>query len=89
MSKPLKIPIIFTPRECIKYEQNFVLDINNLHQINVTIIGEGIPFKLELEKNEDNYIDLGVVRVGQEYHKYIPIVNQGKKMINITFDIDN
>ena len=28
------------------------------------IKGEGIPFKLELEKNEDAYVDLGIVRVG-------------------------
>jgi hydrocephalus-inducing protein len=49
----LKIPISFTPRECIKYEEVITFDINNLHKIDVKITGEGIPFKLELEKTED------------------------------------
>jgi len=26
----LKIPIIFTPRECIKYEESVIFDVNGL-----------------------------------------------------------
>lgn len=49
----LKIPIVFTPRESRKYEEIITFDINGLHKIDVKISGEGIPFKLELEKTED------------------------------------
>jgi len=47
------VPILFTPRECIKYNETIVLDINNLHKIEIKVKGEGIPLKIELEKTED------------------------------------
>ena len=49
----LKIPITFTPRECVKYGELVTLDINNLYKIDLNITGEGVPFKVELEKAED------------------------------------
>jgi len=49
----LKIPIQFIPRECIKYAETITFDINGLHKIDVNIAGEGVPFKLELDKTED------------------------------------
>lgn len=49
----LKIPIIFTPRESKKYQDTITLDINGLQKIDVVISGEGVPFKLELERTED------------------------------------
>lgn len=33
----LKIPIVFTPRECIKYNETITFDINGLHKIDVLI----------------------------------------------------
>lgn len=49
----LTIPITFTPRECVRYEQIVTFDINGLHKIDVVVKGEGTPFKLELDKSED------------------------------------
>lgn len=37
----LRVPIIFTPRETIKYDETIVLDINNLHKIEIKLVGEG------------------------------------------------
>jgi hypothetical protein len=31
----LKVPIVFTPRECILYNEKVIIDINNLHKIEV------------------------------------------------------
>ena len=60
----MKIPITFTPRECVKYEESVIVDINGLHKIDVRINGEGIPLKLELDKTEDQNIDFGVFTIG-------------------------
>lgn len=60
----LKIPITFTPRECTKYEENVLFDINGLHKIEVRFTGEGVQLKLELDKSEDQNIDFGVYTIG-------------------------
>ena len=44
----LQIPITFTPRECVKYDESVVFDINGLHKIEVRFTGEGVPLKLDL-----------------------------------------
>lgn len=62
-------------------------DINNLHKIEVKISGEGIPFKIELEKTEDSNVDFGVVRVNGDTTKVVGLVNMSRKPIAITFDI--
>lgn len=46
----LRIPIVFTPRELIKYQETLIFDINSLNKIHVKIKGEGIPLKLEVER---------------------------------------
>ena len=49
----MKVPIVFTPRDIMKYEETIQLDINNLHKMELKVMGEGIPFKIELDKQED------------------------------------
>ena len=83
----LEVPIIFTPREIRNYEEKVTFDINNLHKIEVMISGEGIPFKLELEKNEDVNLDFGVVRVNSDTTRVVGLVNTSRKPISVTFDI--
>jgi len=46
----LKVPIVFTPRDIMKYEETIQLDINNLHKMELKVMGEGIPFKIDLDK---------------------------------------
>lgn len=87
-SNVLSIPIHFTPRECIKYNETVTFDINGLHKIDVTLRGEGIPFKLELEKTEDQNVDLGIVRVGNELSRQVIVSNLSKRPISITFDTE-
>ena len=60
----LKIPITFTPRECTRYEENVIFDINGLQKIEVRFTGEGVQLKLELDKSEDQNIDFGVYTIG-------------------------
>jgi len=75
----ISVPIVFTPRDYIKYNEIITLNINNLHTIDVKISGEGVPMKLELEKSEDQIIDFGVQRVGSDTTKMVYLVNQSKK----------
>lgn len=42
----LRVPIVFTPRSYVKYQENLVFDINGLNQIVVQVKGEGVPLKL-------------------------------------------
>lgn len=85
-SNVLSIPIRFTPRECIKYNETVTFDINGLHKIDVNIKGEGIPFKLELEKTEDQNVDLGISRVGQIVTRQVMVNNLSRRPISLTFD---
>lgn len=86
----LKVPIVFTPRDLKKYSEDIVFDINNgLNKMIVKIKGEGIPLKLELEKTEDQNIDFGVTHVGSESSRTVNVINNSKKKIEITFDVDN
>jgi len=85
----VKIPIVFTPRDLMKYNETLVFDINELNKIEVKIKGEGIPLKLELERTEDQNIDFGVSKVGHEVSRTVSVVNHSKKKIEITFDVDN
>jgi tRNA U54 and U55 pseudouridine synthase Pus10 len=57
-----------------------------LHKIDVKIVGEGIPFKLELEKTEDQHVDFGVVRVDKDSTRTVSLINYSKKQLSITFE---
>lgn len=51
--------------------------------------GEGVPFKLEVEKTENQNIDFGITKVGEESSRVVSIINLSKKKIDITFDTDS
>ena len=85
----LKVPIVFTPRDLLKYQEDIVFDINGLNKMIVKVKGEGIPLKLQLEKTEDQNIDFGVTRVGSEISRTVSLWNHSKKKIDITFDVED
>ena len=82
----LKIPVVFTPREFMSYEEVITLDINNLFKLDLKIYGEGIQFKLELEKTEDQHIDFGILKVGQDVTRTVSLINYSKKSMNLSLD---
>jgi hypothetical protein len=47
-----------------------------------------VPLKLELEKTEDQNIDFGITKVGSEVSRVASLVNNSKKKIEITFDVE-
>lgn len=80
----LEVPIIFTPREIKKYQETISFDFNNLYKLDVVITGEGIPMQLELVDPDQAFVNFGIVSVGSDITKTIPLINKSKKPINFT-----
>lgn len=83
----LKVPIVFSPREMIKYQETVEFDINGLHKLGIVIRGEGTPIKLELEKSEDTSVDFGIVRIGTDVTKTVRLMNFGKRPLTMNLDV--
>ena len=59
-----------------------MLDLNGLHKIELKIIGEGVPLKLELEKAANKLVDFGIQRVGSDVIRRIVLVNSRELLMN-------
>lgn len=82
----LKIRVVFTPREFTSYNETISLDINNLYKLDLNLLGEGIQFKLELERTEDQHIDFGIVKVGSDVTRTVSLINHSKKTVSISLE---
>ena len=80
----LEVPIIFTPREIKKYQETITFDFNNLYTIDVVITGEGIPMLLELQDPDQALVDFGIVSVGGDVTKTVPLINKSKKPVTFS-----
>jgi len=80
-SNILKVPILFTPRECRKYEEKVRLDFNNLYQVDILVKAQGIPLNLDLRDPDQAITDLGIVSVGGQASRTIPILNKSQKAV--------
>jgi len=63
------------------YSETFTLDFNNLYKVDVVVKGEGIPLHLELKDPDQAYLDFGIVTVGGDVTKTVPIINKSKKPV--------
>lgn len=78
----IEIPITFTPRELKQYHEIIKLNFNNgLYFIDIVVQGQGVPMHLDLKDPDQSFVNLGVVSVGQEISKIVPIVNRSLKTI--------
>ena len=78
----IEIPITFTPRELKQYHETIKLNFNNgLYFIDITVKGQGVPMHLDLKDPDQSQVNLGVVSVGQEVSKIVPVVNRSLKTI--------
>jgi hydrocephalus-inducing protein len=77
----LNVPILFTPRECRKYEEKVRLDFNNLYQVDILVKAQGIPLNLDLRDPDQAITDLGIVSVGGSASRTIPILNKSQKAV--------
>lgn len=47
-----------------------------------------MPLKIDLEKQEDSLVDFGVAKVGQDVTKVVYLVNQSKKSVRLSMDVE-
>jgi hypothetical protein len=78
---PLQIPFLFTPRDIRSYEEVVTFDFNNLYKVEVLVKGEGIPLQLELKDPDQAFLDFGIVSVGGDVTKTVPLINRSKKPV--------
>ncbi len=81
----LEIPITFTPRELRKYSEVIRLNFNDgLYFVDVSVQGQGIPLNLELRDPDQSFTNLGIVSVGQEVSRVVPLVNRSLKAVKFS-----
>ena len=80
-SAKLEIPIVFTPREIRKYAETIKLDFNGLYFVDVQVTGQGIPLNLDLKDPDQLLTDLGIVSVGGDVSRTVPVINRSAKAV--------
>lgn len=85
----VKIPIVFTPREIRKYNETIKLDFNGLYFVDMQITGQGIPLNLDLKDPDHAHTDMGIVSVGGNSTKIVPIINRSTKAVKFRIKPDN
>eukprot|EP00605_Chrysophyceae_sp_TOSAG23-4_P000636 GSChrysophyteH1.ASY1.ANO1.717.1 assembled CDS len=79
----LDVPIRFAPRDVKDYTFVIPFVINATSKANVTILGKGISARLEMVNASQRRTPFGIVNVGNEVRKTIPIVNRSKKALPV------
>jgi hydrocephalus-inducing protein len=77
----LEIPIVFTPREIRKYSETIKLDFNGLYFVDIQVIGQGIHLNLDLKDPDQLDTDLGIVSVGGDVSRTVPVINRSAKSV--------
>lgn len=77
----LQVPILFTPRALGPFSEIVTFDFNNLYKVDVLVKGEGIPLQLELKDPDQAFLDFGIVSVGGDVTKTVPLINRSKKPV--------
>lgn len=80
-TEKLQVPILFTPREIRAYNETIKLDFNGLYFVDINIIGQGIPLQLDLKDPDQAYTNLGIVSVGGEVSRTVPLINRSQKSV--------
>ncbi|XP_043589559.1 hydrocephalus-inducing protein-like isoform X1 [Bombus pyrosoma] len=83
----ITIPIVFRPLKEIKYHECLVFTINSANEKRITIIGEGIGYKVRLVNPRDKSIDLGNVPARKSVVRKIPVINEGLAPLDLRFGI--
>lgn len=82
-----RIPIVFSPRDVRKYKEKITFIINNNHEMQILVEGEGCRFILDVIQPTDDLVDFGSVLVGKEVHRKFVLKNNSRRMIPIDFDV--
>lgn len=79
----LNVPIRFAPRDVKEYAFVIPFVVNGTSKVPITIVGKGIQPRLELVNASQRSLNFGIVNLGNEVRKTIPIVNKSKKALSV------
>jgi hydrocephalus-inducing protein len=85
----LEIPIVFIPRDFTKYRDIIKFKFNGIYDVDVEIIGEGIPLRVELEDPAMQNLNFGIIQLGQSKKMEFVVVNRGKIKVNVQLYAEN
>ena len=74
----MECPIKFFPEEIKKYREELVFEVNGTYKVNILIVGEGVPIRLNLLKESNRLVKLGEIRSGQQSIRSVVIVNNSR-----------
>jgi hypothetical protein len=77
----LAIPIRFAPREAKDYSFAVPFMVNGSSRVQVSILGQGIPARLELVNGSQRRTAFGLVNVGTSAQRTVLIVNKSKRAL--------
>ncbi len=80
--------VTFIPRECRRYDELIVLELNGLTTRTISLSGVGTHFKVELVDPKHKLFDVGTLQIGQKRTKDLKIVNRSVAAVdlNILFE---
>ena len=85
----LNVQFIFTPREFIKYREIIKFTFNGIYDVEVEVLGEGIPLRLELEDPNLQVLNFGIIQLGQFKKMEFSIINRGRVKLPIQIMPEN
>ena len=85
----LKIPVQLNLKKLGKFHQKVNFKVNQNHNIEILVKGEGVALDLELENPSDSLVDFGQQKIGQQIEREIKIFNNSKVQVNLNFDIQD
>lgn len=77
----VSVPIRFAPRENKDYVYLIPFLVNGSTRVSVSISGRGVPAKVELVNAGQHRVNFGVVNVGADVTKVVPLINRSSKPI--------
>ncbi|KYN44368.1 Hydrocephalus-inducing protein [Trachymyrmex septentrionalis] len=81
------IPITFRPLEQVHYRDDLHFIINSTIKKKITIIGEGIIYKIRLVNPRDKSVDLGSLSINKTTSRKVPVINDGRAALKLKFDL--
>ncbi|XP_014477569.1 PREDICTED: hydrocephalus-inducing protein homolog [Dinoponera quadriceps] len=81
------VPIKFRPLERTRYRDELRFTIDSAIEKKITIMGEGIAYKVHLVNPCDKSVDLGNLPINKTTSKRIPVINEGRAALELRFDL--
>lgn len=79
-----EVPISFSPSALCRFDEMIPFEINGLYTVNVCLMGQGVPLKLQLEDPEEQHlVCFGALKLNEEQTKTIGIVNCSMRAVDL------